>query len=138
MISILIILSSILAFVSYIVYVVAILKGKAKPHRITRFVLVFITSLVTVSLFAQGSTVTIWLSGIFTLGSLIIFLLSLKYGMGGWAKTDLLCLVISFIGIIFWKVTAHPIYALFASMGADLAGQIPMFIKTYRFPETEV
>lgn len=136
--NILIAVSSILAFVSYIVYIIAILKGEAKPHRTTRFVLVIITSLATASLFAQGSSVAIWLSGVFTFGCILIFLLSLKFGMGGVAKTDILCLIFSLGGIIFWRVTSNPIYGLFASIGADLVGQIPMLIKTYKFPETEV
>lgn len=138
MVNILIALSSILAFISYIVYMIAILKGKAKPHRTTRFVLVLITVLATVSLFAQGSTTAVWLSGVFAFGCLIIFLLSLRYGMGGWARADILCLIIALIGIVIWKITSNPIYALFASITSDLAGQIPMLIKTYRFPETEV
>jgi len=136
--NILIAISSILAFISYIVYIVAILKGEAKPHRTTRFVLVLITSLATASLFAQGSIVTIWLSGVFTFGCIIIFLLSLKFGMGGVAKTDILCLILSLSGIIIWKITSNPMYGLFASIAADLAAQIPMLIKTYRFPKTEV
>jgi hypothetical protein len=82
--------------------------------------------------------VAVWLSGIFAFGSTIIFLLSLKFGMGGWAKTDILCLVVSLLGIVIWKATANPMYGLMASIGADLAGQVPMLIKTYRFPETEV
>jgi hypothetical protein len=138
MANILIALSSALAFVSYIVYIAAILKGDARPHRTTRFVLVIITVLATVSLLAQGSSVAIWLSGVFTLGSLVIFTLSIKYGMGGWAKTDILCLIIAISGIFFWKATLNPIYALFASIASDLAGQVPMLIKTFHYPETEV
>jgi hypothetical protein len=138
MTNILVALSSILAFVSYIVYIKAILKGEARPHRTTRFVLTIITVIATASLIAQGSTVAVWLSGVFAFGCLIIFILSIKYGMGGWAKGDILCLIIALTGIIFWKVTSNPFYALFASITSDLAGQIPMLIKTYHFPETEV
>ncbi|OGD09741.1 hypothetical protein A2397_01115 [Candidatus Amesbacteria bacterium RIFOXYB1_FULL_44_23] len=136
--NILVAVSSVLAFVSYIVYIVAILKGEARPHRTTRFVLVIITSLAMASLLASGSSVAIWLSAVFTIGCIVIFALSIKYGMGGWAKADILCLVIALAGIVFWKVTSNPTYALLASIMSDLAGQIPMLIKTYRFPETEV
>lgn len=135
---ILIIFSSLLAFASYIVYIEAILKGKAKPHRTTRFCTLLITVLATASLFAQGSTTAIWLSGVFAVGSLIIFILSFRYGMGGWAMTDIICMCISILGIALWKLTTNPVYALFASIGADLAGQVPMLIKTYHFPDTEV
>ena len=79
-------ISSILALVSYIVYAIAILKGEARPHRTTRFVLVVITCLASAALLASASTVAIWLIGAMTIGSVAIFLLSLKYGMGGFSK----------------------------------------------------
>lgn len=135
---ILIIFSSILAFVSYIVYIIAILRGAAKPHRTSRFCTALITILSMASLFAQGSTVAVWLSVVFAVGSLVIFILTLWYGMGGWAKTDIVCLLISVVGILFWRVTSNPMYGLIFFIGADLVGQIPMLIKTYWFPETEV
>ncbi len=131
-------LSSIFAVVSYVVYVVAIFRGEAKPHRTTRFCTAVITTLAMIALFAQGSTVAVWLSVIFALGSLIIFVLSIPRGMGGWAKTDIVCLVISVIGIFFWRATSDPMYGFMASISADFVGQIPMLVKTYRLPETEV
>lgn len=134
----LITLSSILAMVSYVVYIVAIFRGEAKPHRTTRFCTSLITILALLSLFAQGSTVAIWLSVVFAIGSLIIFFLSLWRGMGGWTKIDIVCLVTSVAGIVCWKITANPLYGLIFFVGADFVAQIPMLIKTYRFPETEV
>jgi hypothetical protein len=135
--AVLIAVSSVLVIVSYIVYAAAILKGKAKPHRTTRFVTFLIAAIATVALLAQGSAVAIWLSGTFAVGSLIIFLLTVKFGMGGWSRTDILCLIISIFGIAFWQQTNNPMYALVSSIGADFVGQIPMLIKTYRYPETE-
>ena len=135
---VLLVSSSVLAFVSYIVYIAAILKGEAKPHRVTRFVLVVITILATVSLFAQHNTVAVWLSAVFAVGSTFIFLLSIKYGMGGRSKIDITCLVIALTGIALWQLTNQPSIALYASILADFVGQIPMLIKTYRLPDTEV
>ena len=131
-------ISSILALVSYIVYAIAILKGEARPHRTTRFVLVGITCLASAALLASASTVAIWLIGAMTIGSVAIFLLSLKYGMGGFSKIDILCLYLSIAGIVFWKLTSNPLYGIIASIGADMTGQIPMLIKTYTYPESEV
>lgn len=136
--TIFIIISSLLALISPIIYAKAILKGDAKPHRTTRLVLLLITSLSTLSLFAQGNTVAIWLAGVSTLQSILIFGLSIKYGMGGWEKSDLVCLAIASGGIILWKITDNPVLALYASIAADFAGMIPALIKTYKFPETEV
>ncbi len=136
--NLLIIVSSVLSLFSYTVYIVAILKGKAKPHRVTRFVIFIITLLATASLFAQGNTVAIWLSGSFALGSILIFLLSIKFGIGGRSKTDIICLVIALVGIVLWKITNDASVALYASIISDFVSQVPMLIKTFKFPETEV
>jgi hypothetical protein len=133
-----ILVSSVLALISPLVYSRSILKGKAKPHRTTRLVLLIITGLTTASLFAQNNHVAIYLAAISTLQSILIFFLSLKRGMGGWAKSDITCLVIAMIGIILWRITKNPVIALYFAISADFTGMIPTLIKTYKFPKTEV
>lgn len=132
------IISTILPLISPLVYSKAILKGNAQPHRTTALVLLLITSLSTASLFAQGDKVAVWLAGASTLQSILIFILSLKYGMGGWNKTDIACLLIALIGIVAWQTTNEPILALYFSIAADFVGVIPTLVKTYHFPETEI
>jgi len=136
--SIFIIISSILALISPFVYSLAILKGEAKPHRTTRLVLLIITSLTTASLFAQGNRVAIYLAGVSTIQSIVIFILSIKHGMGGWAKSDIVCLFFALTGIFLWQITKNPVIALYFAIGADFIGMIPAIIKTYRFPKTEI
>lgn len=131
-------ISSLLALVSPLIYSVAIFKGEAKPHRTTRLVLLLITSLTTASLFAQNNQVAIWLAAASTFQSSLIFILSIKYGMGGWSKIDILCLGIALFGILLWKTTNDPTLALYAAIAADFTGMVPALIKTYRFPKTEV
>lgn len=133
-----IIISSLLALISPIIYSKAILKGEAKPHRTTWFVFSLITILTTASLFAQGNKVAIWLAGVTTLQSIFIFFLSIKRGMGGWSKSDILCLFIALIGIVLWRVTKNPTVALYFAIGADFIGIVPTLIKTYYHPDTEV
>lgn len=134
----LIIISSLLVFISPIIYARAILKGKAKPHRTTRLVLLIITFLATISLFAQHDRVAIWLAGVSGLQNILLFGLSIKHGMGGWSKIDLLCLGIALLGIVLWQTTHQPSLALYASIAADFTGMVPALIKTYRFPKTEI
>ncbi|MCX6824288.1 MAG: hypothetical protein NT085_04120 [candidate division SR1 bacterium] len=135
--TILIICSTMFALFSPIFYTLSILKGESKPHRTTRFVLLIITLLSFFALLAQHNTVAIFLAGVSALQSILIFSLCIKYGMGGWAKTDIICLVIAGIGILVWKLTNNPVMGLLASILADFVGFIPALIKTYKFPETE-
>ncbi|MDB5238538.1 MAG: rane protein [Candidatus Kaiserbacteria bacterium] len=131
-------ISSILALISPLIYARAILRGEARPHRTTRLVLFLITALTTLSLFAQHDRVAIWLAGASFIQAFVIFVLSLRYGMGGWAKTDILCLVIALAGIVLWQTTANPALGLYAAILADFTGMIPALIKTYHQPETEI
>ena len=131
-------ISTLLAFISPFFYISAILKGKARPHRTTRIVLLTITILSTASLFAQHNTVAIWLSAVSMLQSIVIFGFSIKYGMGGWAKLDIACLVIAVVGIVLWKVTENPAIALYLAILADFVGMVPALVKTYRMPHTEI
>ncbi|MBP6945002.1 hypothetical protein KBD61_01260 [Patescibacteria group bacterium] len=136
--SLLIFLSSTLVLISPFIYARAILKGEAKPHRTTRFVLFIIAALSTATLFANGNTVAVWLAGANLVQGAIILGLSLKYGMGGWAKIDLACLAIALIGIIAWQTTKNPLIGLYCSILADFTGMVPTLIKTYRLPKTEI
>lgn len=119
------------------VYARAILTGNAKPHRTTRLVLFVITAVSTASLFAGGDTVAVWLAGASFIFSSVILVLSFKYGMGGWAKVDMLSLVIAVVGIVLWQITNDPVIALYLSIGADFTGMVPALIKTYKLPNTE-
>ena len=135
--SIYILISSILVFISYLIYEWSIVTGRTKPHRTTRFVLLLITALGAASLFAQQDRVAIWLIGISAVQSVVVFALSFKWGMGGWDKSDLACLAIALVGIVVWKITDDPALGLYASVAADLAGMLPALLKTYRQPHTE-
>ncbi|MBD3280000.1 hypothetical protein GF389_00565 [Candidatus Dojkabacteria bacterium] len=135
--TILIGLSTILGLLAALVYAWAILRGQARPHRTTRVVLLVIGSVSFLSLLAQGDQVAVWLAGGAFLFSVVIFILSLKYGMGGWAKIDILSLIIAIVGIVLWQITNDPILALYLSIGADLAGMVPAMVKTYHLPKTE-
>ncbi len=126
-----------LTLLSPVVYIQSILRGESRPHRTTRFVFLSITTLSTASLFANGSTVAVWIAAASTFQAFAIFGLSLRYGMGGRSRLDIACLAIAFAGIVLWQVTDDPGIAVAASILSDCVGAVPTFVKTWRMPETE-
>jgi len=132
-----VLISSILLLGSLFAYLPGILNGIVKPHRTSRLIFLIIDLLTITSLFAQGNQIALFLSGASVIQSIIIFLLSIKYGMGGYSKQDLICLFMALTGIILWRITSNPIIALYCAISADFIGMIPTIIKTYRFPKTE-
>ena len=135
--TVLIVLSTMLALISSIIYARSIFRGEARPHRTTRFVLLIITVLSTASLIAQHNTVAVWLAGVSAIQAIFIFYLSIKHGMGGWSWSDILCLLVALCGIIIWQTSQNPVLGLYCAILADFTGMIPALIKTYRWPETE-
>ncbi len=133
----LILISGILAGLSILLYIISILKGKTKPHRTTRFVVFVIVFVGTLALYFNNNLPSFYLYLVYCIGNFIIFLLSLKYGMGGRTQVDLVCLIISGIGIVIWQLTNNPLLALLSSILANIIANIPAFIKTYKYPETE-
>ncbi len=133
----LIIISTILVLISPILYIRSIWKWETKPHRTTRIVYLVISILSTYALYMQHDTVGIRLSAATLVQSLAVFLLSMRYGVGGWSKEDIICLAIAVAGIIVRKITNNPFTAVAASILADVAGTRPTLIKTRSRPESE-
>lgn len=136
--SFLLLLSSILVVVGPITYIFSIVKGKTRPHRMTRFILLFVLTLNFVSIVAaHGNTGAKVFAGITFLQAAVIFLMSMWRGMGGAAVSDWVCFAIAALGIIGWKVTGDPIVGVWFSILADLSAYFPAFMKTWKHPHTE-
>jgi hypothetical protein len=130
-------LSTTVVIIATIVYIISIVSGKAKPHRTTRIVILIIVTLSAASLWTGGDRVAFWLAFSYFVESTALFAFSLKYGMGGWSKSDIISFGIAIAGISLWQVTATPLIGLISSIVADFAGTFPTILKTYRQPNTE-
>lgn len=118
-------------------YLIDIFKGKTKPERATWFiwsVLGNIALISQISLHGGWSLVFVGLDG---LGSTLVFLLSLKYGVGGWTRLDKAALVIAAVGVIISIADHRPAVALAGVVLADLAGVVLTIKKTFAAPESE-
>ena len=131
-------ISTLFALIAPISYIISIIHGTSKPHRMTRFILFFVLTLNFVSILAaQGNTGAKLFAGITFAQGVAIFLLSLWKGMGGSSYFDFVCLGIAVIGIIGWKITGNPLLGVWFSILADLSAYLPAFVKTYKHPKTE-
>ncbi len=136
--TIFLILSIVLPLFSPVVYIRSILHGESKPHRTTRFVYLITGILTTLSLLASHNYVALAISLVSTIQAITLLSLSFRYGMGGWSKTDVICLLLSIAGIVEWQTTKNPMFGLYFGMLADFAGTVPTIMKTYHHPETEI
>jgi hypothetical protein len=118
-------------------YLLDILKGTTKPERTTWFIYAVQGSIAFGSQVVLGAHWSLLFAGLNAAGNLIVFLLSLKYGVGGWKRIDIAALTIAAIGLVLSLVTENALIALWGVIVADFAGTVPTLVKTYRAPKSE-
>lgn len=130
-------LSILLGFITPIIGIRSILKGEYKPQRITRLLLFIVTAIFVTTLFFQGDRIGLFLAIPSFVGSTAIFILSLKYGVGGRSRMDIIILIGALLSLVVWKVTDNPTLGLYASILTDFIGFSPTLVKAFKEPYTE-
>jgi NADH:ubiquinone oxidoreductase subunit 2 (subunit N) len=118
-------------------YLFDIIKGKTKPERATWFIWGMLGVIAFVSQFNLHGGWSLVFVGFDATGSVLVFLLSLKYGIGGWKTVDKIALIVATVGVILSVVAHRPVVALLGVVLADLSGAVLTFIKTYHAPSSE-
>lgn len=135
--SLFLIISIIIGFITPLIGIYSIVKGDFRPQRMTRFLIFVISLLFVGTLFAQGDRNGIFIAVAQLLGGFIIFLLSLKKGIGGYGKLDIVVFCMTILSLIVWKTTQNPTFGLLMSIITDLTAFAPTIIKSWTLPETE-
>jgi hypothetical protein len=129
--------SGIIVLIGAPFYAIDIFKGKTKPERTTWFIWSVLGVIAFFSQKALGAHWSLVYAGIDALGSLIVFALSLKYGVGGWSVLDRIALAVALIGVALAYVAHRPLLAIVGIMLADAAGAVLTIRKTFKQPDSE-
>jgi hypothetical protein len=129
--------AGIITCVSQIPYLTDTLRHKTKPERASWLIWSVLGTIAFFSQQAQGADWSLWLTFADTLGVVIIFLLSIKFGEGGFSLGDKMALTAAGIGLLAWGFTKQPLAALVITIFIDASGAIPTITKAYRKPESE-
>lgn len=136
--------SDVMAFGSFVVligatipYMVDIAKGRARPARSARVMLLL---LIAVTLFQQkglgvGGALSLTIAELII--SIMLLGLALKHGEGGLTKSDKICYMLLALDVVFWLVTKNNLLALHLSIIADTVAFWPTLSKTWRDPKSE-
>jgi hypothetical protein len=131
------ILSAVIFIAGDLPYVINTYKGKTKPHRVTWGIVALMNSIGFANQYASGASNSLWLFGTRAAVCIIIFLGSIRNGMGGGSKADVAALSVSLLGVVLWATLHSPIYSILASAVADISALLPTFAKAKKHPETE-
>lgn len=130
-------LSTALALYCTIPYIIAIIKGKTKPHQLSWLVFVIMNTIVFCSQFLAGGRQSVIISFIFVVGSLAVFLLSLKYGVRDTSKLDRLLFGFALATIVVWFLTRDNAVAIWLTLLIDVFATSMMMLKIRVEPHSE-
>ncbi|MBP9852598.1 MAG: hypothetical protein QG629_852 [Patescibacteria group bacterium] len=132
--------AAIMNILGVITYLIAVVKGTARPNRVTWFVLsvaplVAFASMLSqdVSLAQSAMTLSAGLS------PLMIFITTFLVKHPAWKieTFDIACGALAILGIVLWWITGEGNVAIAFSIIADSLAFLPTLIKSYKYPETE-
>lgn len=63
--------------------------------------------------------------------------LAMKFGLPGWRRVDILCLLGGVVGIALWAVFDSPVLGLSTSLATIFLGSIPTFVSAWEVPTRE-
>lgn len=134
-----VILGALISAIGTVSYVVATLKGKTKPNRVT-WILWAVAPLVV---FAAQLNEGVGLRGLMTFmvgfGPLLVVIASFVNRQSYWkmGRLDWTCGLLSVVALLAWAITKEGNVAIFLSILADALAGVPTLIKAYKHPETE-
>jgi len=134
-----IILGALLSFYGGLNYLIATLKGEAKPNRVS-WVLWTLAPLIAFSAELQkGVGLASLMTFMVGFNPLMVVIASFVNKKAYWrlSKMDYVYGSISVFALIIWKLTGEGNLAILFAILADGFASIPTIIKSYRNPETE-
>lgn len=129
--------SGLVVIIAYLPYIRDILSHKTRPERASWLIWAILGSIAFFSQYVEGGRYSLALPAAETVFTLVIFLLSLKFGAGGFAKRDTLALVGAGLGLILWYFTHQAVIALTIIITIDAIGAILTIWKSYLDPFSE-
>lgn len=120
-------------------YLIATIKGEVKPNKVTWFLWAFAPLIAYFAEISQKVGISSLMT--FAVGALplFIFLASFLNRNAYWkiTKFDLICGLLSLLGLVLWGITRVGNLAILFAILADGLAALPTVVKSYKVPETE-
>lgn len=130
-------ISTAIAVYCTIPYIIAVIKRQTVPHQLSWLVFVIMNGIVLFSQYLEGGRQSILIALTFFIGSLIVFLMSLKYGTRDTSKWDKALFCFALATIVVWLLTKSNVLAIWLTVLIDVAATSMMILKLRTQPNSE-
>lgn len=131
------VMALVLNLAGYAPYIRDVLKGIAKPHRISWGIWVILTTIAAVNQIRNGGGFSAYYFAGAAVTVALVFLLSLKFGVGGASLLDKVCLGLAIGLFVYWAALHNTRFSTLFAIIIDSIGTVPTLVKTFKQPETE-
>ncbi|AYG00350.1 hypothetical protein [Lactococcus allomyrinae] len=119
--------------------VIAIIRGRVKPNRVTWLIWAIAPLISAAAAISSGVTwavLPVFMSGF---GPTLVFTASFlkKEAYWGIERFDYICGFVSILALIAWYLTKDPSVAIILAILSDVLAGLPTLFKGWRYPETE-
>ena len=120
-------------------YLLDTIKGKVKPNKVSWLLWSIAPLIAFAAMIKQGVGITALATFVVGFVPLVIFTVSFFNKKASWeiGTLDIICGILSVVGLIIWLITKVGNIAIFFSIVADGLAAVPTIVKSYRYPETE-
>ena len=121
-------------------YLVATLKGEAKPNRVTFFLWALAPLIAFAAQLDEGVGLASVMTFVVGFSPLLIFIASFFNKKAYWElhRFDYFFGGLALLGLVLWLVTEEGLYAIAFGILADGLAAVPTLAKSFTNPETEV
>jgi hypothetical protein len=127
----------VIGVIGYIPYYRDILRGTTKPHPFSWLGFGILNGITFIAQVVSGGGFGTWVTAITTISTFGIAILAFIHGDKGITIFDWICFAGALVGIIFWKLTSNPLWAVIIVTIADLLAFAPTFRKAFLRPYEE-
>jgi hypothetical protein len=135
-----VIIGTLIGAAGSVAYLIDTVKGKVKPNRVSFLLWSVIPMIAFFAQIQQGVGLEALMT--FSAGFLpfTVFIASFTNKQAEWRLTrfDILCGILSLLGVALWMITNVGNVAIFFSIVADALAAVPTLVKAYKYPDTEI
>ncbi len=131
-------LSGLLSTVAYVPYIIDTLRRRTSPDRACWLIWSTLGSIAFFSQVYEGASASLLFAGVQVSGTIIVFLLSIKFGAGEYlSRKNQRILLVAALGLVAWYTTENAAYALAITISISLLGGAVTVHKAYLDPDSE-
>ena len=137
MISALVTIGALISAAGSIPYILAVIRGTARPRLVSWGVWAVLAGVMTVSAFIEGAMASAAMTAITFIACATVTILGWQRRTGGINRVDIVCLVGAVLGIASLAIFKSPLIALAVSVAVDIIAFIPTLVHAWTSPNEE-